>query len=103
MWEGSIHQSAVHVVGPALTLGVLLGAALWAASAAVLPWVVRGRAAALDLVAAVMWSAALVTAAPLLDGGLSAHAAHPSPRGAVLGAVLGAIIAVAARAVRGPA
>jgi len=38
----------------------------------------------------------------MLDSGLSAHAAHPSPRGAVLGAILGGAIAVAARALRGP-
>ena len=30
-------------LGPMLSLGVLLGAALWAAAAVVLPWIVRGR------------------------------------------------------------
>jgi hypothetical protein len=38
----------------------------------------------------------------MLDGGLSAHSAHPSPRGAVLGAIVGALFALAARALRGP-
>jgi eukaryotic-like serine/threonine-protein kinase len=90
------------VLGPLLGLGVLLGAALWASGAIVLPWIVRGRSAALDLVAATTWSAALAAAAPMLDSGLSAHAAHPSPSGAVLGAILGGAIAVAARALRGP-
>ncbi len=101
-WEGSVGLSASHVLGPALSIGVLLGAALWASASVVLPWIVRGRNAALDLVMAVMWSAALVTAAPLLDSGLSAHGPHPSPRGAVLGAILAALIAVGARALRGP-
>jgi hypothetical protein len=64
--------------------------------------IVRGRRAALDVVAVTMWSAALAAAAPLLDGGLSGGATHASPRGAVLGAVLGAVFAVAARALRGP-
>ena len=82
--------------------GVLLGALLWAAGAVSLPLLVRGRSAALDVIAAVVWSAALASAAPLVDGGLAAHAAHPSPRGAVLGAILGAMFAVAARALRGP-
>jgi eukaryotic-like serine/threonine-protein kinase len=100
-WEGSL-SGAVHVLGPLLGLGVLLGAALWASGAIVLPWIVRGRSAALDVVAATTWSAALAAAAPMLDSGLSAHAAHPSPRGAVLGAILGGAIAVAARALRGP-
>jgi hypothetical protein len=101
-WEGSLSITAAHVIAPLLTLGVLLGALLWALGAAVLPWIVRGRSAALDVVAVTVWSAALVVAAPALDAGLSAHAAHPSPRGAVLGALLGAIVAVAARALRGP-
>jgi len=102
VWEGSLGTAATHVVGPMLSAGVLLGALLWAAGAVSLPWLVRGRSAALDVIAAVAWSAALASAAPLVDGGLAAHAAHPSPRGAVLGAILGAMFAVAARALRGP-
>ena len=95
-------SAAVHVVGPMLSFGVLLGALLWAGGAACLPWIVRGRRAALDVVAVTMWSAAMAAAAPMLDRGLLASAAHPSPHGAVLGAVLGAVFAVAARALRGP-
>ncbi len=102
VWEGSLSSTAVHVVLPMLSLGVLLGAALWATGSVILPWIVRGRSAALDVVAATMWSAAIASAAPMLDSGLSAHAAHPSPRGLILGAVLGGMIAVAARALRGP-
>jgi hypothetical protein len=101
-WEGSLSSAAVHVVGPMLSLGVLLGAALWGAGAVCLPWIVRGRRAALDVVAVTTWSAGLAAAAPMLDRGISSAAAHPSPRGAVLGAVLGAVFAVAARAMRGP-
>jgi len=101
-WEGSLGVSLSHVLGPMLSLGVLLGAALWAAGAVTLPWLVRGRSALLDVVAVACWSAALVAAAPLLDSGLSAHAAHPAPQGAVLGAIIGAMVAVAARALRGP-
>jgi hypothetical protein len=103
VWEGSLQTSATHVIGPMLGVGLLLGAALWAVGSATLPWLVRGRNAAVDAVAATMWSAAIVTAAPLLDTGLSAHATHPTPRGAVFGAVLGAMFALAARALRGPA
>jgi hypothetical protein len=101
-WEGSLGVSLSHVVGPMLSLGVLLGAALWAAGAVALPWLVRGRSAVLDVVAVAGWSAALAAAAPLLDSGLSAHAAHPAPQGAILGAIIGAMVAVAARALRGP-
>ena len=102
-WEGSLHSTAVHVIGPTLTLGVLLGAALWGAGAMCLPWLVRGRSAALDVVAATMWSAALAAFAAMLDSGVpAASAAHASPRGAVLGAVFGGALAVAACALRAP-
>ncbi|HWF30932.1 MAG TPA: serine/threonine-protein kinase [Solirubrobacteraceae bacterium] len=101
-WEGSFDGAAVHAIGPLLGVGLLLGAALWASGAVLLPLIVRGRNAALDAVAAVVWSALLVAAAPLLDSGLAAHAAHASPRGAILGGVLGGTAAVAARALRGP-
>jgi serine/threonine protein kinase len=102
VWEGSLSSAAVHVVGPMLSVGVLLGAASWATAAVLLPWLARGRRAALDVVAATTWSAALAAATPLLDSGLSMHAVHPSPRGVVLGAILGGGIVVAARALRGP-
>jgi serine/threonine protein kinase len=102
VWEGSLASAATHVVGPALSEGVLLGAALWAAGAVLLPVLVRGRSAVLDVVAATIWSAAIASSAPLLDSGLSGDAAHANPRGAVIGAVLGGVLAVAARALRGP-
>jgi serine/threonine protein kinase len=101
-WETSLGLTASHVIGPLLALGVLLGAMLWAAGAVVLPWIVRGRSAALDIVAVAVWSAAIAAAAPMLDAGLSEHSSHPSPRGAVLGAILGGVVAVAVRALRGP-
>jgi hypothetical protein len=102
VWEGSLQAAAAHVLAPLLVLGVLLGAALWAIGAAVLPWLVRGRSAALDVVAVTVWSAALAAAAPMLDSGLRSHGAYPQPRGLVVGAVLGGLFAVAARALRGP-
>ncbi len=100
-WESSIGPAATHAIGPLLSAGTLLGAALWGAGALVLPWLVRGRHAAVDVVAATVWSALLVGGADRLDGGLSALS-HPSPRGLVLGAVLGGMVAVGARALRGP-
>ncbi len=101
VWESSIASAAHHGLAPLLTTGVLLGAVLWAAGAAVLPWVVRGRHAPVDVVAATVWAAALASAAPLIDrGGLTAVAGAP-PRGLVLGAVLAGLLAVTARAARG--
>jgi hypothetical protein len=101
LWEGSLAGTAAHVIHPMLSAGVLLGALLWAAAAALLPWIVRGRVAALDVLAAALWSAALLVAAPVADAGRLAGM-HPSPHGALLGALLGATVAVGARALRGP-
>ena len=70
--------TAVHVIGPLLSLGVLLGALLWAAGAIVLPWLVRGAARSLDAVAVTLWSAALVLAAPRSTPGWL----RTAPRGA---------------------
>ncbi len=100
-WEASFGKAAT-VVGSALTVELLLGAAVWALAATILPWIVRGRSAALDVAAAVAWTVALLAAAPLLERTLLAHASQPSPRGALLGAVLGCALAVCARALRGP-
>jgi len=101
VWAGSINATATETIAPLLTAGVLFGVLLWAAGAAVLPWIVRGRHAAVDVVAATMWTAALAAAAPMIDrGGLSAGPAE-APRGLVLGAVLGGLLAVVARAARG--
>jgi eukaryotic-like serine/threonine-protein kinase len=100
-WEGSLASGLTHVVGPLLSTGTALGALLWGLAALVLPWVVRGASAATDLVAAVVWSALVVASAPAVDAGLRAGS-HPLPRGAVLAAVLGGLIAVGARALRGP-
>jgi eukaryotic-like serine/threonine-protein kinase len=102
VWEGSLSSAATHVVGPSLSLGVLYGAAVWAAAAVLLPWVVRGRSAVLDVVGATAWSVALLLACTPRFLGLAAHVSSATPRGAVLGALLGGAVAVAARALRGP-
>jgi hypothetical protein len=101
-WEGSLNTAAVHAIGPLLSLGVLLGAALWAGGAVLLPVLVRGRNAALDLVAATVWSTVLAVAAPMLDASVQGHTVQASPHGAIVGAVLGGALVVAARALRGP-
>jgi hypothetical protein len=101
-FEASTGTAASHVLAPMLSLGVLLGALLWACGALALPWIVRGSNFAVDLVAVVIWSALLAAAAPALDAGLAGQPTYPSPHGIVLGAVVGALFALAARALRGP-
>jgi hypothetical protein len=101
-WESSINASATHVIASTFTVELLLGAAVWALASAILPWLVRGRSAALDVGAAILWTIALLAAVPLLERALLAHASQPSPRGALLGAVLGCALAICSRALRGP-
>jgi serine/threonine protein kinase len=101
-WESSIRSAATHVIAPTFTVELLLGAAVWALASAILPWLVRGRSAALDVGAAIVWTVGLLAAVPLLERALLAHASQPSPRGALLGAVLGCAVAICARALRGP-
>jgi hypothetical protein len=101
-WEGSLNVAAAHVIAPLLSVEVLLGAALWAGGALLLPVIVRGRSAAADVVAATVWSAALAVTAPMLAAAAQGGSVQPSPRGAIVGAVLGGAVAVAARALRGP-
>jgi serine/threonine protein kinase len=101
-WEGSLSSAAAHVVWPLLSVSVLLGALLWALAAALLPLLVRGRGAALDVVAVTVWTALVVLVTSRLDGSLATAGAAAAARGLVLGAVLGGALAVAARALRGP-
>jgi eukaryotic-like serine/threonine-protein kinase len=92
---------SVHPVAPPLSLGLALGAALWALAATLLPWIVRGVNAVLDALAAIVWATALTGATLVLDRGLHPHAPQAIPREALLGAALGGVLAVAARAFRG--
>ncbi len=78
---------------------MLAVAPLWALAAAILPWVVRGRSAALDLAAAAVWAAALAVGTQAMLDATAPHAAHGA-RGLALGAVVGAVGAVGLRAAR---
>jgi hypothetical protein len=81
-------------VGSVITTETVAIAGLWAAGAALLPFLVRGRAAALDLLLAAIWATglALGTRAIAVSAGVS------EPRGVVGAAALAALVAVAARA-----
>jgi drug/metabolite transporter (DMT)-like permease len=88
-------------VGPLLSTGTLLGAAVWALGAVVLPLLVRGRGAVRDLLAGAVWASAVALATAQLAAGAGGHV-HGAPRGLVLGALLAVAAAVGARALRGP-
>jgi hypothetical protein len=103
-WEGSASDAFTHVLRPLVDSGVLACAGLWAVAAAILPWLVRGRTAALDLVAATLWAAAVAAGAGMVGHALGAGVVpQPDPRGAALGAAAAVLIAVAACAIRGAA
>ncbi len=100
-WQGSFADAATQVLRPLLSSGALACAGLWAVGAAILPWLVRGRAAALDLVAATVWAAGLAFGAGAIGRGLGPHGVpQPDPRGVALGAAAAALLAVAGRAAR---
>jgi hypothetical protein len=98
-WEASAVDATQDALWPLLAGGALALAVLWALAAIVLPVLVRGRSAALDIVAVTAWAAALAAGTQALSEALVLD----PPRGLVLGALLGGVIAVAARAVRGRA
>ena len=98
-WEGSAVEAMQHALWPLLAGGALGLVVLWALAAILLPLLVRGRSAALDIVAVTGWAAALAAATQALAGALVLD----PPRGLVPGALAGGVIAVAARAKRGRA
>ncbi len=93
-WEASASDAAHDALVPLLSSGALAGAALFAGFATVLPWIVRGRWLAADVVAATVWAAGLAAGAGALGQALGTAVAMPEPRGAVAGAVLAGMVAV---------
>jgi hypothetical protein len=98
-WRLSAPDAAQHALAPLLTSGAVAIAVVWGAAAAVLPLLVRGRSAAVDVVAAAAWATALAAATQAVSGA----AGEPHPRGLVAGAVVAGLAAVGARAARGRA
>jgi hypothetical protein len=96
-WQRSAIDATRDALVPIWSGGTLAIAALWALFAAVLPLLVRGRSAALDLVATAGWAAALAAG----TGALGQALMLDPPRGAVLGALAGGVLAVGLRAARG--
>jgi hypothetical protein len=86
-WQQSAGETARHMLLPLVTDPTFLfGLTLWSMGALALGLVVRGRNAALDLLGAMVWAAALVAALRLRAG-----TAGPSP--AVLAAAVLAVVA----------
>ncbi|HWD86084.1 MAG TPA: serine/threonine-protein kinase [Solirubrobacteraceae bacterium] len=94
-WGGSLRGTVSQVVMPLVRAGVLAPAAVWAAAAAVLPWLVRGRSLALDAILVVIWSATVVSACTAVIAAVNGAVQMSTAPDAVLGAVAGALIALA--------
>jgi hypothetical protein len=90
------------VIAPAASSGALLLAVIWAGAALILPWIVRGRRLATDVVAATAWAAGSAAATIALGGWLGDRVAESVPRGAVVGAVVAGVLAVALTHLRRP-
>ena len=87
--QGALSISA-ETLSDTVTAGLPLLLAVWAIAAAVLPWIVRGRSLALDVVVATSWSACLAASTAALARWLEL----PEPRGLVAGAIVAGVVAV---------
>jgi eukaryotic-like serine/threonine-protein kinase len=87
---GTAPGDAGDVLETLLTGGALLLAPVWAAAALVLPWLVRGRSLAVDVVTATTWAAGLGAA----TGAVAQSASLGEPRGLAAGVVLAGALAL---------
>src|SRR5215208_1901397 len=101
-FDGAPGIAAGDVIAPACSSGALVLALVWGAAALVLPWVVRGRSPAADVVAAATWAAGAAGATGALGEWLGDRVASPVPHGLALGAVVGGALAVALAHRSGP-
>jgi serine/threonine protein kinase len=95
VWMGSLDQTAHHLLAPLWSAGALAPAAVWAAAAVVLPGLVRGRSAALDIGRVVVWAALVASAVPLAVAAVHGSDGLGSAPTAVIGAVACAAVALA--------
>jgi hypothetical protein len=97
-WARSIGGAARDGLLPLIASPALAGLAVWAALAAALPLLVRGRSMALDVLGAVVWGGVLVAGLTAVGDLAGHHVSAAEPRGAIVGALIGAFAAVGARA-----
>jgi hypothetical protein len=102
-WEGSISAAVSDVLAPLVGSPALAPALVWAAFAVALPFVVRGRWLAVDLVGAGVWALGLIAAQVALGDVLAAEVALDQARGAVAGSIAAALVAVSVSQIVAPA
>ena len=89
-WDGAASLTAGEVVRPLVTSGAPVQAAVWGVAAMVMPWLVRGRSPAADIVGATVWAAGLAGATASVGEAIGGSV----PKGLVAGALAAGIIAV---------
>ena len=95
-FDGAPGITAGDVIAPPSAPARCCWRAIWAGAALVLPWLVRGRSLAADVVAASAWSAGTAAATIALGEALGdARRARRAPHGLVPGAVAAAALALA--------
>jgi eukaryotic-like serine/threonine-protein kinase len=95
-WGRSIGAAADHVLLPLVNTPALLPALAWIGLAVALPVVVRARSLTLDLLGAVVWTAALVAGHQAVGRVLADNGQQLQAHGLAAGAVLAAVAIVAA-------
>ncbi len=95
VWIGSPSDTVHRVLAPLLSSGALAPGIVWALGALILPWLVRGRRPALDLVLAVVWAALVVSAsAAAVTAGAAGGVAAGAASTATVGAVAAGLVAL---------
>lgn len=97
-WSSSVAGAASDGIWPFLASPAWAPALVWAAFAVVLPFLVRARGLALDLIAAAAWAAALTAAHGALEDLLVASVKPGDARGAAVGALAALLVALGAGA-----
>jgi hypothetical protein len=96
-WAGSLYETTHQVLGPVIRSGALAPALVWALGAITVPWLIRRRSLALDLIRTALWAGIVLAGVPVALGAV--HVGAGLPRGAVVGAVAAWILILAPLAV----
>ena len=87
-WQGSATTAFEHAVLPLLAGPIIAVAVLWAASALVLPYLIRGRGLVADTLGAVVWGTAFVMASRGLGELYLGTAGTGEPKGTIVAALV---------------
>ncbi|HWD75325.1 MAG TPA: serine/threonine-protein kinase [Solirubrobacteraceae bacterium] len=96
-WTGSLFVTTHDVLGPIVRSGALAPALVWALGAVAVPWLVRRRRLAVDVIRTAVWAAMLAAGVAVVLGAV--HGRAGAPPGALVGAVAASVSALAPLAI----